>query len=191
MFNMHSVEQIKTFLEKNLTNFRYLHSLMVAEIARELALVYHVDEGKAYLAGLIHDIAKEFNEKKNKNFILKYGLSEKLLYDCYKELVHADIGALIAKEKFGFDEDICNAIKYHTIGNIYMDTFAKIIFIADKIGRKKLNSNLLKVKEFAYYGKLDQALLFFLLSQKKKLEKDCISMHPHTLCLIELLQNNC
>ena len=152
MFNMHSVEQIKTFLEKNLTNFRYLHSLMVAEIARELAQVYHVDEGKAYLAGLIHDIAKE---------------------------------------KFGFDEDICNAIKYHTIGNIYMDTFAKIIFIADKIGRKKLNSNLLKVKEFAYYGKLDQALLFFLLSQKKKLEKDCISMHPHTLCLIELLQNNC
>ena len=65
----------------------------------------------------------------------------------YKNIKHADIGAIIAKEEYNLDNDICNAIKYHTIGNKDMDMLAKIIFIADKIGRKKIPEALKPVKK--------------------------------------------
>ncbi len=36
-----------------------------------------------------------------------------------------------------------------------MNTFDKIIFIADKIGRKNLDSSMERIKELVYQGYLD------------------------------------
>jgi len=48
-------------------------------------------------------------------------------------LIHAKLGASIAKEKYNADEEVQKAILYHTTGNIKMDRFAKIIYLADKL----------------------------------------------------------
>ena len=66
---MYEVEKIKEDLKKMLSEKRYNHSLNVASVAKELASIYNVNEEKAYLAGLTHDIAKEFNEEENKYYI--------------------------------------------------------------------------------------------------------------------------
>ena len=41
------------------------------------------------------------------------------------------MGAEIVKEKYGFNDDIINAIKYHTTGRENMSILEKIIFLAD------------------------------------------------------------
>lgn len=181
---------IEIYLKKHLSEFRYTHSLRVAKEAQKIARVYHVDEKKAYLVGLAHDVAHEYNEKDNLFWIKKYNLPSWCLEKSYENILHSDIGALVAKDLFSFDEEMCQAIKYHTIGNVKMDLFAKIIFIADKIGRKNLDSQMEKVKNVVYGGNIDQALIFYFEILKNSLNSKNLTMHQDSIKLIKLLKEN-
>lgn len=182
-----TIEEIQKEVKEKLSSYRYDHSLRVAEEAKKLATHYHVDEKKAYVAGLLHDIAKELTEEENKQWIETYHLPNELLKDENKNIRHADIGAAIAKEKYHLDDEICHAIQYHTIGNKKMDLLAKIIYIADKIGRKSIPDDLLPVKTLAYQN-IDQALLYCLEKQEKKLQQKGFAMHPATKELLASLK---
>ncbi|MBQ3310991.1 bis(5'-nucleosyl)-tetraphosphatase (symmetrical) YqeK [bacterium] len=130
---MKNNEEIIFWLKKNLDDERFLHSLGVADCAKELAIKYNLDPEKAYLAGLLHDCAKC-----QKNEDLKKILEEKMHCDMEELLnpktYHSPAGAYFAKEIFKVeDEEILNAIYCHTVGKEQMTTFEKIIFLADKI----------------------------------------------------------
>ena len=49
----------KAYLKEHLSKKRYTHSVNVANSAVELAKRYGADADKAYVAGLLHDVAKE------------------------------------------------------------------------------------------------------------------------------------
>lgn len=181
------IDQINEDLKNSLSPKRYNHSIMVAKEAKSLAKHYHINEDKAYLAGLIHDVAKELTEEENIYWIEKGKLSKDLENKENLNIKHADIGAIIAKEKYNLDDDICNAIKYHTIGNKSMDLLAKIIYIADKIGREKIPEALIPVKKLAYQD-IDKALLYCLEKQKIRLKEKGIKMHDDTKELLKELQ---
>ena len=180
-----TIEEIEKEVKEKLSPFRYDHSLRVGEEAKKLAVHYHIDEQKAYVAGILHDIAKELPEEECKQWIETYHLSKELLKEENKNIKHADIGAVIAKERYHLDDDICHAIQYHTIGNKDMDLLAKIIYIADKIGRKDIPDDLLPLKTLAYQD-IDEALLYCLEKQEKKLQQRGFTMNPATK---ELLAN--
>lgn len=181
------IKNIKEELKKHLSPYRYDHSLRVAETAKSLAKHYHIDEPKAYITGLLHDIAKELSEEENQYWIEKYHLNKNLNEEKNRKIKHADIGAVIAKEKYHLDENCCNAIKYHTIGNKNMNTLAKIIYIADKIGREKIPEELKPVEQLAYKN-IDEALLYCIEQQEKKLKEKGIKTHKDTQELLEKLK---
>jgi nicotinate-nucleotide adenylyltransferase len=181
------IKNIKEELKKHLSPYRYDHSLRVAETAKSLAKHYHIDEPKAYITGLLHDIAKELSEEENQYWIEKYHLNKNLNEEKNRKIKHADIGAVIAKEKYHLDENCCNAIKYHTIGNKNMNTLAKIIYIADKIGREKIPEELKPVEQLAYKN-IDEALLYCIEQQEKKLKEKGIKTHKDTKELLEKLK---
>lgn len=181
------IDQINEDLKNSLSPKRYNHSIMVAKEAKSLAKHYHINEDKAYLAGLIHDVAKELTEEENIYWVEKGKLSKNLENKENLNIKHADIGAVIAKEKYNLDDDICNAIKYHTIGNKNMDLLAKIIYIADKIGREKIPEALKPVKELAYQN-INKALLYCLEKQKIRLKEKGIKIHDDTEELLKELQ---
>lgn len=58
-------DEIKADLKKILSQKRYIHSLGVADEAERLARRYGANPDKAFLAGLVHDCAKEFPPDKN------------------------------------------------------------------------------------------------------------------------------
>lgn len=105
----------------------------------------------------------------------------------YPKILHAEIGSYYAKEKYQIDDEMMNAIRYHTIGHEEMTEFEKIIYLADKIGRKDLSETLKQEKELAYQD-LDQALLLDLRRSKEKLEKLNKPVHPETMKLMEKLK---
>lgn len=185
-----NIDEIKNYLKNHLSEFRYSHSLRIAEEAKKIAKIYCIDEDRAYLVGLAHDVAHELNDQENLFWIKKYNLADECLNEDYKNILHSDIGALIAKDIFYFDDDMCQAIKYHTIGNINMNILDKIIFIADKIGRKNLDIFMEKIKELTYQGYLDQAIIMYFENLNNNLKLKKLSMHPNSLELIHLLQNN-
>lgn len=181
------IEKIKNDLKNSLSTYRYKHSILVAEEAKKLAKQYHIDEEKAYITGLLHDVAKELPEEENNIWITKYHLDKSLKDDKNKKIKHADIGAVLAKEKYHLDDDCYNAIKYHTIGNKNMNLLAKIIYIADKIGREEIPKELEPVKKLAYKD-IDKALLYCLEKQEKKLKSKNIDMHNDTKELLKKLK---
>lgn len=184
---MYNIEQIKKDLKNNLSEFRYNHSIMVAEESQRLARQYNLDEEKAYVAGLVHDIAKEFSDEENVEWIEKYHLSKELLLSEFKKIIHADIGAVVVKEKYGLDEEICNAVHYHTIGNVPMGLLDKVIFVADKIARKSNNPIIEQERNLAYKD-IDKALELCLNTQKETLERDGKKMHLITIQLLKELK---
>lgn len=181
------ISKIKKELKKGLTPYRYNHSLLVAKEAKNLAKRYHLDKKKAYLAGLLHDIAKELSEEENTYWIEKENLSKELYKNEYKNIKHADIGAEIAKEKYKIDNSIYHAIKYHTIGNKEMNLLAKIIYIADKTGRKNLPRALTEIKKLSYQD-IDQALVCCIEKQEKKLKQSGVTLHKDTEELLKELK---
>ena len=68
-----------------------------------------------------------------------------------------------------------------------MDLLAKIIYIADKIGREKIPEALKPVKEIAYKN-IDKALLYCLEKQKIRLAEKGIKMHEDTKELLKELE---
>ena len=186
---MDDVEAIKCDLKNFLSPFRYGHSIRVAEEAKRLAQHFHIDVNKAYLAGLVHDIAKEFTDIQNKKIIEEYHLPKDFLLKEYQEIIHADLGAIFVREKYHLDEDICQAVRYHVIGNVNMNTLDKVIYLADKIGRRVLPPALEEVKRLVYHEGLDDALLFCINNQKEKLSSEGVGMHLNTLELLQDLED--
>ena len=126
-------EQINADIKERLSERRYKHSIGVMKKAEELAKFYGLDAKKARLIGLAHDIAKQMTSSEIKEYLSKYDVKLDEIERNNRELIHAKIGADICKRKYNFDEQMVNAVKYHTTGNPDMDMMAKIVFMADKI----------------------------------------------------------
>lgn len=185
---MKQIEKIKMDLKRSLSEYRYYHSLRVADEAKRLAKVYQIDEEKAYIAGLVHDVAKEFDEEENKIWIKRCNLSEDLLKEEFKKICHAEVGSVVAKGKYHLSDDICQAIKYHTVGNIEMTLLDKIVFVADKIESGKDYPGIEEERIVAYQD-IDESLLLCLENQKKKVESQGKQFHVEALKLLEFLKN--
>lgn len=132
---MKTIEFIKTWLEEKLSAKRYHHSLGVADTAKKLAKMFNQDENKAYIAGLIHDCAKNFDDFDLLNLInneIQTGFDKSELKN--PKTFHAIVGAYLIQKEFEIDDlDIISAVRNHTIGKVNMSIFDKIIFLADKI----------------------------------------------------------
>ncbi|MCM3743417.1 bis(5'-nucleosyl)-tetraphosphatase (symmetrical) YqeK [Sporosarcina luteola] len=124
---------LKMELEKRLPRKRYEHVLRVTETAKELAARFGIPAHKAEQAALFHDIAKFMEPSDMRRMIEENGEDVKLL-SFHHELWHAAAGRIIAKKDFGVeDQDILNAIRYHTTGRAGMSDLEKLIYIADLI----------------------------------------------------------
>ena len=154
------IEKFKKKLCKDLTDDRYEHTIGVADTAFALALRYGADAENAYIAGLLHDCAKCFSNDKKFELCKKYGVELTQVEKDNPFLIHAKLGAVIAKEKYGIDDpEIQSAIAYHTTGKPGMTLLEKIIFSADYIepGRKDI-PGLKEIRE-CIFEDLDKAIL--------------------------------
>ena len=148
------IEKIRRAMEKELSAGRYIHTLGVAYTASCLAMAHGIDDLESTMtSGLLHDCAKAMHgselvaicEKAHLN-VTAVGRSNPTA------LLHAKAGAYLAEHKYGVrDEDILNAIRYHTTGRPNMSRLEKIIYIADYIepGRKQI-ADLDLIRRLAY-----------------------------------------
>lgn len=181
---MYSVDEIKKYLKDNLSEYRYEHSIMVAEEASSLARHYNLDSNKAYITGLLHDISKEFSDEENEYYIKKYNIDNKYTKQEYSKVIHSYVGAYFAKEKYNIDDEMMYAIMYHTLGHPNMNLFAKIILVADKLGRENIDEQL---RSLAYFN-IDDAVKYIIIKQVNKLKEDGKKPHEDTINLLKYLK---
>lgn len=146
------IDAINARLHSVLTPKRYKHTQGVAQEALQLAKRYDIDSDKAYLAGLLHDCAKCLTDEEKLELCDKYGLILDDILKSQPDLTHSFLGAKIAEKEYGInDNEILDAIAYHTTGRPNMSMLEKIIFIADYIEpNRDYFQGLDKVRELAY-----------------------------------------
>lgn len=142
---------------------RFEHTVGVMYTAASLAMRYGADMQKALLAGLLHDCAKSYPSDVMLGYCEQYGIS---ISDTEREnpgLLHAKLGAYLAKTEYGVDDkEISDAICYHTTGRPNMTLLDKIIYIADYMEpNRNQASNLDVIRELAFED-LDKCLLQIL-----------------------------
>lgn len=122
----------KRFMDEHLNNHRRNHIEGVISTAEELARIYGVDVEKAHIAAFFHDIAKYMKEEESDAEVKKFNLGDEFLGNV--NLAHGRIAGAWAKEYYGVtDEDILNAITYHTSSRKNSSLLEKIIFVADTV----------------------------------------------------------
>ncbi|MBH1940971.1 bis(5'-nucleosyl)-tetraphosphatase (symmetrical) YqeK [Mobilitalea sibirica] len=147
-----------------LKDSRYLHCLGVEEVSCDLAVIYGCDLEKACIAGLVHDCAKNINDDNLLEECRAYNIPVSEIEMKSPHLLHAKVGAYHAKVQYEIeDDDILNAITYHTTGRPGMSLLEKIIFTADYIEpyREEL-PRIYEIRKAAYDNKLDQAIVMIL-----------------------------
>ncbi|OPJ59077.1 bis(5'-nucleosyl)-tetraphosphatase (symmetrical) YqeK [Clostridium chromiireducens] len=131
---MLSIEEIKAYLKTNLMEKRYTHILGVADTAKKLAKLNGISEEKAEIAGLAHDVAKNLKVDTMKEIMEKNNIILSEVEQNNANLWHSIIADIVAKDKLGIgDEEILDAVRWHTTGKEDMSTLTKIIYIADMI----------------------------------------------------------
>lgn len=130
--------EIKKKLKKELDKERYAHTKGVMYTAGCLAMAHEYSIEKAMLAGLLHDCAKCIPNDEKITLCKKHDILISAVEYENPSLLHAKLGAFLAKEKYGVeDAEILHAIKVHTTGEPNMNILDKIIYIADYIEPKR------------------------------------------------------
>lgn len=157
---------------------RRAHSLRVAELAASRAVSFQVPEKKAIEAALFHDCAKNlpYDSPYLEGFVppTEWG-------DIPSEVYHQFAGAYVAERFFGVtDEEVLNAIRYHTSARENMSDLEKIVFLADMMEAERNYEGVDELRQLFFGKDLDGCLTESLRQTLLFLEKKGGEIYPLT-----------
>ncbi len=158
---------------------RYDHSISVATHASRLARrnFLFFSHKRAYLAGLVHDIFKYEDKSWMLNYISKYS--------DYKippaPAMHGYAASIWLEKEYGLkDKKILKSVKNHTIPNLGMSKFEKIIYVSDKISNDRKDKDIGHLRKQAY-NNFDLTFKKILKNQVNKLKDKNIKIDEDTM----------
>ena len=180
-------EQYKEYVQliaQRLSEKRFLHSMNVAKECVKLARTYGGDEEKAYLAGVLHDVMKEEKPEIQLQTIENSGIMIDTVTKNAPPLWHAKAGAAYCKSVLHIeDQDVLNAISYHTTARADMSQLEKILYLADYIGEERDYPDVEKMRSETWISMergMEYALCFSicdLTNRKKAIHKDTVDAY--------------
>lgn len=174
------IEELEKIVKNTLSEYRFYHSKCVQKRCVELAKIYNVDTEKASKVGLVHDIAKEMTEEEKFQYIKEHNLIIDEIEKINTGLLHAKIGADIAKREFGFSRDMVEAVLYHTTAKENMGILAKILYAADVTGEDRDWTDFEYAKKLTEEN-LDKSIVYIIdISIQKTIEKGKL-LHPDSI----------
>ena len=182
-------EELKSVLKSRMNEHRYAHSLNVAKRAVFLAEKYGADIKKAEFAGLIHDICKGIPSEEQLLMIQKAGIE--LDEDTMKSpaLWHSIAGAVYAEHELGVtDEDVLNAVRYHTSGRGNMSILEKVIYMADLTSAERNYPDAEYTRNLTDYS-LDEGIAYGVRWIASDLERRGFPKGKDTEALLEEYKN--
>lgn len=124
---------LDTIVASFMSEKRYQHTISMASLAVEIAQANHLDTTKVYVAGMLHDIAKEMEPKKARKLMKKHYPKHLAKPPA---VWHQWLSSYLAKKKFHIhDKEILQAIENHTTASCNMSLLDMCIYVADKYDR--------------------------------------------------------
>ena len=159
------------------------HVFCVVEIARSLARRHCLDEDRAALGALAHDVARAIPGKELLRQAARLGLPAGAVDQQVPVLLHGPVGAELLRREDGLDDcSIYNAVRWHTTAHPLMDDLGKVVFLADKLDPQKIASYpYLDVIQSLAFEDLDRAVLEFLTRETVARMSRGELVHPLTI----------
>ena len=166
-------KEIEKYVRNHLSDKRWNHTVNVVSEAEKLCHMYGGDMEKCVTAAIFHDVVKELPNEELNALVRKFGFDEK--YIDSPNLSHGKIAAALLKHEWGIDdEDIINAVSYHTTGRAGMSKTEKIVFIADAIEPTRVYNGVEAIRK-ATYEDLDRGCLKSLTDTVEHLKEKGVS----------------
>ena len=148
--------------------------------AIRLAEKWCADKNLAAEAGILHDITKKLNGPEQLILCEEYGIITDVDEKTNSKLLHSKTGAAFACDKFGINDEVYSAIRWHTTGRANMTLLEKIIYIADYIEPTRNFEGVDELRRLAYED-IDAALLKGLQMSLEELEHKNFLPHANSV----------
>lgn len=180
-------EEYDRLLTDKLSKKRYRHSLAVMERAVFLAKKFGGDVEKARLAGLLHDVMKDTEDKILLQFLEDSDILLTYADRAAPQLWHAIGAYAYLRDRLKItDPDVLNAVRYHTTGRAGMSLLEKIIYLADLTSADRSYPDAEKTRGIVDRD-LDQGMLYSMKFLICDLTSHGKLLHPDTLACYEEL----
>lgn len=177
-------------LQNMVGEWRFQHIMRVVECAKEIAKMVNGDVDKAEIAAFFHDFAKYANGELLWEKCDEYGLVVTHEMNLAPQIIHGYLSAIIARVDYGIeDEDILNAIRYHTTGRANMSLLEKIVFLADYVEPARKTKGLEAIRE-AIPIDIDRAVYLTLSNTIKYLESENVYIAKDSMAALEYYSTN-
>ena len=130
----YAAEPADVFARERLSAKRYGHTLRVADTAEYLARAHGLDPGRARLAALLHDTARELSPEQFLGLAGDLNLPVGEPERENPKLLHGPAAAELARRELGVgDREVLDAVREHTTGRPGMGPLSLVLYVADKI----------------------------------------------------------
>lgn len=175
-------------IKKKLKKKRYEHCLRVEKMALKLAGRYGLEEKDVQTAALLHDLAKSMLDEELLAAAKDYGLAVDSVIQMKPDLLHGPVAAEMMKHDLGIDdEDVLNAVRYHTTGRAGMSELEKVIYLADLTEEGRIFPGVEELREITFRD-LDLGMqkgvsdtLFYLIKRRYPIHVDSIMAYNDLL----------
>ena len=174
------LERLRPVALSCLDHRRIPHVLGTEQEAARLAERWGADVEKARRAALLHDCTKKLNLPEQLALAERFRVPLDEMERREIKLLHSKTGAGIAEAVFDTDEEITNAIRWHTTGRGGMTRLEKVLYLADYIEPTRDFPSVEALRR-ACYEDLDAGLLLGLEMTIGEMEARNAPIHPKTL----------
>ena len=140
-------EKVRPYMKES----RYVHTLGVEKESEALGRLLLPEKVlKLRAAALLHDITKNLSVGEQIEICGESGIAYDNSYLMSPALFHAKTGAEVARRRFPeyTDDEILNAIRYHTTGRRGMTLFESIVYLADYIEPNRTFDNCVELRRY-------------------------------------------
>lgn len=187
------LEQLRPCALSMLKAKRIRHVLGVEEESERLAKHWGADPELARRAGILHDITKFWTHAQHLACCAQYNYPLDPLEEATDKLLHAKSGACLARDLFGENSLVVDAVAYHTTARGNMTLMDKILYLADYMEPNRDFPEVERLRALCYED-IDQAMIYGLEITLQEMRERGKVTHQNTLdaynCLTKSKENN-
>ncbi|MCL1918838.1 MAG: bis(5'-nucleosyl)-tetraphosphatase (symmetrical) YqeK [Peptococcaceae bacterium] len=171
---------IRNLAGRELDLEKYKHVIGVEALVWDVAPRYGINREAACLAAVAHDLAKSLPFQEQIRLVQEEGLVEYEEDILMPQVLHGRLAAVRIRRQFGIeDQDILNAVTYHTTGRPGMSPLELLIYTADCVEPERNYLGVDKLRQKLYYS-LKEAAIACMDATIDRLESKGSPLHPLT-----------
>lgn len=211
-FTEEQLQGLYESVRSRMSDYRFNHTSEVEKMAVRLGELYAPDKTDVLrAAALLHDVTKELDTDAHAELLKREGVEISELDRLLQKTLHARSAVVLIKEEYPefADEEVLDAVRYHTTGRKGMTACERIIYLADYIDLSRKFEDCVYLRNY-FWGEhpenmsqnrreihlLRTMLLSFdltlggLVKEESPISIETAEARNDTICLLNALQKD-